>query len=1591
MSSETMNSQMGIVNYFLSDAHLERIDKVSSFYLKNANEMKDQKNKNIELEIRLGEYTQNYKSRDTLFTAGVSYDEFSRFFTFLKDNENYKKIDEENYLDINVSLPGMILRITIRSTDQIMNYCNTNLIPLDSEFVTFQMKERVSGITSEISNFDIFNLRLGLAKETTFSNVDEIIQILNGYESRSRRDIFTRESFGKMIYDEMKTYRLKKRISYTCVNYPFRIDLTQTKQYSIDGEIQKERRLSESKLFTQTPIFEVEAEYIPGDMKLSTSRVSDAVVDMMGIMLQIRQDTEFVVDKEDEKRVFKNFMRLYFRKDNVDKEYDMYFNREKQYNKVFPGAKVSTLEIDHLKKITGKPYIYNEYTVTDKADGERHILYISPSDNVYLFNDRLTLIRTNVKLRDFGDTVLDGELIMKEVKGIKTYQYYAFDCLFYRRDNISDLPLIYKSSDRKNDSRRYYLNMVTDAFGDKRNKTYINGVSILDVYAKEYRIINGEDPVRMKQFCDNIWTNRKSKYSYHLDGLIFTPKYDQYPLGRLWANTLKWKPPSENSIDFLIRFSDRDDAIYSKLVDGKVIEYRLAELYCGDNVEKSTTSGRIYKDFVERKFDIPNTLGRDPTYLIRMPMNKDRITLGTRDQLPVRDETIVECVWNSEDGTWQVLRTRLDKTQRYNVSGKRISGTANSFNVAVSIWSTIVNPITEDMIIGKAKVDTAVSAYYSKYGTDYTKPMRSFNNYIKSLLITGARKSGASLLDLSCGRGGDINKWKASNYQRIVGLDFSKNGIENLDPNFGAVGRLLSLKNKGDKWAKSADIRFFWADTSKITTSEYVNGICEDGKKPEAVESLRIPFDVVTSFFTAHYYFENNMKIRGFFQNVHDNLKQDGYVLLTCFDGISVDQLLSNKKQDEVIRGIVEGKTVWEIKKGYRKTLPLVGDKTSVGLKIQVKFESISDDFIPEWLVHHEYLIKIANEYGMKLISDIDATSSFGLPRSTGLFKEVLENLSNDDALEKLEKDETGKMFFRDINELITNGEYASLRQWANQHRYYIFQKSGTTDTTMAKSWRKRLSKYDCNRPYTLEDENTEARESTVVKDAIKEAIPIPEKSDKAEIQILPQIGKETSEVVYLKPDTVVTEAVKPKKRLLKVKPRKEDTSSEDIVSETTNVSQPTIVSEPTIVSQPTNVSETTTVTQPTIDSEIEDILSKEETKKKRILKVKTKTIDESVSKSSSSDSNLVLPTRRKEIEVRTSEEVKKPSRKMFKQTFTLTYGNRAENHKGMQMIGQELDHGLSVEDLLSAKKYFEDKGAKPILVDLNQYLGDVSGSHQVTPARVLIVPGGVSYLMETNDLYEEVDKSPKDTKAFMYGRVVEKRARHNNIFSDFTQEPDYEQGKGTVVDFKDSPLVARIRQAIPEMIPNNPDVVNLQCEGNYYYDVEKTYIGFHGDTEREIVIAVRLGADFNIYYQWFKNSKPVGKLFEYTLSHGDIYFMSEKAVGKDWKKSSQYTLRHAASKNPKLIGLPFEVEDVSEETVTKAKKEKTIKKAVQEEESSKNEKKDEPVATKETKKMKKSVLDLLTKTDETIEKKEEPQQTVKKTIKLKIAKKKDE
>lgn len=126
----------------------------------------------------------------------------------------------------------------------------------------------------------------------------------------------------------------------------------------------------------------------------------------------------------------------------------------------------------------------------------------------------------------------------------------------------------------------------------------------------------------------------------------------------------------------------------------------------------------------------------------------------------------------------------------------------------------------------------------------------------------------------------------------------------------------------------------------------------------------------------------------------------------------------------------------------------------------------------------------------------------------------------------------------------------------------------------------------------------------------------------------------------------------------------------------------------------------------------------------------------------------------------------------------------------------------------------------------------------------------------------------------------------------DAGHEADLEAGKGTVVGYSSVPITMSLAGQFGEVFGDKAE--GLKGEGNYYYDIDKCGIGFHGDAERRIVVAVRLGAAMPIYYQWYRKSAPIGDRVEIPLNGGDIYIMSEKAVGTDWKKKKVATLRHA-------------------------------------------------------------------------------------------------
>ena len=246
---------------------------------------------------------------------------------------------------------------------------------------------------------------------------------------------------------------------------------------------------------------------------------------------------------------------------------------------------------------------------------------------------------------------------------------------------------------------------------------------------------------------------------------------------------------------------------------------------------------------------------------------------------------------------------------------------------------------------------------------------------------------------------------------------------------------------------------------------------------------------------------------------------------------------------------------------------------------------------------------------------------------------------------------------------------------------------------------------------------------------------------------------------------------------------------------------------------------------------------------------------------------------------------------KMENQAICLTFGEQSENHVGMKINGEGLaNSGFSIEELEQIKTNLR--------VDSELYrLDEMVDEEGLEPASILIIRNGLEKLVGENpekmmeeQLSFEWDKKYWDNRR---SKVLNKHARYNVCFGEKSVEPKFEEKQGTIIGFDRVPILNKLKENLGEFFGDKAR--NLEVEGNLYYNVKKCGIGFHGDGERKRVIACSLGATRPIHWQWYHRSKPIGDRLKFEIGAGDIYIMSEKASGYDWKRRSLKTLRHAA------------------------------------------------------------------------------------------------
>ena len=290
----------------------------------------------------------------------------------------------------------------------------------------------------------------------------------------------------------------------------------------------------------------------------------------------------------------------------------------------------------------------------------------------------------------------------------------------------------------------------------------------------------------------------------------------------------------------------------------------------------------------------------------------------------------------------------------------------NSQYVAGEIWKAIHLPITEHMITTGDNIpsneDTHSAYYKPKYktrGESLTLNLQNYHNkYIKSdrLIKTVVRalrkeygfKYDISLLDLACGKGGDIFKWQKNHIHDCVGIDISDDNIRNAED--GAWVRYGRMKEKS---AKVPTMVFGTLNTS-LNLQDNLPEIFTEGRK----------FDILSVMFALHYFFKDITTLDGFIKNVVDNIKVGGYLIGACFDGDKIYDTLAERRD---VQYTVGEQTLLRIDKQYSDDKSFVADASSLGLQIQVDMYTIGTVNV-EYLVNFDYFESRLAEHGISRV-----------------------------------------------------------------------------------------------------------------------------------------------------------------------------------------------------------------------------------------------------------------------------------------------------------------------------------------------------------------------------------------------------------------------------------------------------------------------------------------------------------------------------------------------------------------------------------------------------------------------------------------------
>lgn len=551
------------------------------------------------------------------------------------------------------------------------------------------------------------------------------------------------------------------------------------------------------------------------------------------------------------------------------------------------------------------------YYVTEKADGERAVIYASDTNCslIYTSMDRFNYVG------GLGKYVAEGELVTVDGKKM----LLLFDVMVFNGESLLEQPLS-KRIEYLSLSVEYLSKFTKDSDVTIASKTFLRleTPALRETFEKVYR----------------------GKYPYAIDGLmIVTPD-------KGYHQTISMKFKGEHStIDFLlIRIPDKH---LGKTPFVKRDGHDLYVLFVGISYAMQKKLGLNVLPWYNDMFPNRNTFGRNisvhdnynPIQFSPSANPHDYLYYHPRDSTDSFSDLHYKIVElrkipaGNELGEWKFVRVRDDRKPNETYYG-------NDYKTAELIYMDYIDPLKFEQLY---KPETG---YFTKKADNIYKPGNNFRRFVISILIDKYFRATDILLDLGGGRGAEVKKYIDKKVKSVFFIDVDPQALAELNKrrlNMTMQKKLSYIYTGEQGGIRGTAINIIHADL-KTNYKLLLEKIDYYGVRKGMATG-------VMSNFVFHYFCDTPKNLDNVIMFAACTMNIGAYICITVLNGKRVFDKLREFQKDDSWKLSDGEKVVYEIKKMYSDDeLALTGQKIAV----RVPF---SDDLYEEPLCNTDYLI----------------------------------------------------------------------------------------------------------------------------------------------------------------------------------------------------------------------------------------------------------------------------------------------------------------------------------------------------------------------------------------------------------------------------------------------------------------------------------------------------------------------------------------------------------------------------------------------------------------------------------------------------------